>query len=170
MNYKIPLASLVILVCSCGKKSSSRYSYLNAKMNEETTVSIAELQAWRYERQANGSDGSIGVVTTERATLFEDKANVTLRDDGILLVLDIRISGFGYKAREWVNNTSEHERVSACRQVCFLNIRALAASLSCSPALIEVEWTCMDGSVGGKATGEEALAEWAKEAVAPNGP
>jgi len=118
MNYKIPLAALVISASACGKKPPSRYPYLNAKMNEETTIRIAEGLARDYEMQANGSDGSFGMVITEKATLFEDKAQVTLGEDKITLMLHIRISGFGYKAHDWMNGTSEEERVSACKKVC----------------------------------------------------
>lgn len=168
MNYKMPLAALVISACSCDKKPPGRYPYLNAKMNEETTISHAELQARAYETQANGSTGSFGQVETEQVTLFEDRAQVTLGEDKVTLRLNIRISGFGYKAHEWMSGTSEEERVNACKKVCFGNIRALASSLSCNPELIEVDWSCSDGRVQGHVTGKEATAAWASEQVAPS--
>ena len=170
MNYRIPLAALVISACSCDKKSPSRYPYLNAKMNEEMTIPNAELQARAYETQANGSKGSFGQVETEEVTLFEDKAQVLLGNDKVTLRLNIRISGFGYKAHDWMSATSEEERVNACKKVCFGNIRALAFSLSCSPEVIEVEWSCSDGRVQGHVTGKEAMATWGSEAAPSHRP
>lgn len=171
MNHKITLAALLISACSCDKKPPSRYPYLSAKMNEETTILNAERQVSSYETQANGSNGSFGQIETENVTLFEDRAHVTLGQDKVTLRLNIRISGFGYKAHDWMSATSEEERVNACKRVCFGNIRALAFNLSCSPELIEVDWSCSDGRVQGHVTGKEAMAAWASEQVAPsNGP
>lgn len=170
MNYKIPIAALVIFASSCDKKPTTHYTYLNSKMNEEMTISKAKHMAQAYEIQANGNAGSFGTASSNNASLFEDKAQVTLGKNKITLRLDIRISGFGFKAHDWMNSTSEEERVNACKKVCFGNIRALASNLSCNPELIEVNWSCVDGNVQGHVTGKEAIAEWeAEQASSSNG-
>ena len=159
MNYKISLIVLVICFASCSKKDSFKYSYLNEKMNEEMTVCFADSRAMEYEKAANGRQGSTSY--TEHGMVYEDKAEVTLRKSDILLELDIREGSWG--GHHWVNNTSKDDRVNACKQLCFDNIRKLATFLSCDPKLIVVEWQCMDGNVQGTVTGGEALAAWNAE-------
>jgi len=156
MNYKISLLVLAICNTACSKKNSPSYPYLNAKMNEEVTISVAEINARTYENAANGRAGSYGATHTKFAMIYEDKAEVNLGKDKVYLRLIIRVGGD--MAHNWVNNTSEDERINSCKQVCFGNIQALAAALSCDPKLVEVEWDCPDGNIKGTATGEESLA------------
>lgn len=90
--------------------------------------------------------------------VYEDKAEVTLGKDHVHLKLEIREGSFG--SQNWIKNTSEEDRIYACKQVCYGNIQRLAASLTCNPKFITVDWDYSDGNLRGTITGEEVPAGW----------